>query len=72
MTQNYKRMGAMKKREPFPQEVLDRETRVNEALEAAHKLPHGPERTEALKRAAAMRADDAEAYMESHDLKSPD
>ena len=48
----------MKKRETFPEEVLDRETRAIEAIDAAHKLPNGPARAEALKAAAKLRADD--------------
>jgi hypothetical protein len=32
----------MKQREPFPDGLLERETRAIEALDAAHKLPRGP------------------------------
>jgi hypothetical protein len=49
----------MKKREPFPDDLLERETRAIEALDAAHKLPRGPARLEALKAAAKLRAGDA-------------
>lgn len=65
------RDGAMKKREPFSQDALDHDKRVSEALEAAHKLPSGPQRIEALKKAALL-SSDAEAYTDSNDLKSPD
>jgi hypothetical protein len=34
----------MKKREPFPDDLLEREMRAIEALDAAHKLPRGPAR----------------------------
>lgn len=62
----------MKKREPFPKEVLDRLARANRALDAAHKLPHGPERAQAIKTAEERRIDDVEAYIASHDLRSPE
>jgi hypothetical protein len=58
------RTRIMKKREPFPKEVLDREQRASEALEAAHKLPSGPMRIDALKKAAKLR-DDAEDQMKA-------
>ena len=40
----------MKKREPFPDDVLERETRAIQAIDAAHKLPSGPARIELLRR----------------------
>jgi len=49
----------MKKREPFPDDLLERETRAIQAIDAAHKLPSGPARIEALKVAAKLRAGDA-------------
>jgi hypothetical protein len=51
----------MKKREPFPDDVLERETRAIQAIDAAHKLPSGPARIEALKAAAKLRPGDAAA-----------
>ena len=47
----------MKKHEPFSQNVLDHDKRVSEALEAAHKLPSGPKRSDALKKAAMLGAE---------------
>ena len=61
----------MKKREPFSEQALERDQRVSDALEAAHKLPSGPERIDALKKAAQL-SSDAEAYRDSNDLRSPD
>jgi len=63
--------GIMKKREPFSDEALERDQRVSDALEAAHKLPSGPKRINALKKAAQL-SSDAEAYRDSNDLRSPD
>jgi hypothetical protein len=40
-------------RDPRPK--LDLETEALTALEAAHAMPHGPERTEAMKRAGILR-----------------
>ncbi len=61
----------MKKREPFSKEELDRDQRVSDALEEAHKLPSGPKRIDALKKAAQL-SSDAEAYTDSSELKSPE
>jgi hypothetical protein len=47
----------MKKHEPFSQDVLDRDKRASEALEAAHKMPSGPKRIDALKKAAMLSAE---------------
>ena len=44
----------------FPDDVLERETRAIEAIDAAHKLPRGPARIEALKATAKLRAGDAD------------
>jgi len=46
----------MKKREPFSEEALEHDKRVSKALEAAHKLPSGPKRIDALKKAAQLAA----------------
>ncbi|MGB3044504.1 MAG: hypothetical protein WBB98_15095 [Xanthobacteraceae bacterium] len=61
----------MKKRELFSDEALERDQRVSDALKAAHKLPSGPKRIDALKKAAQL-SSDAEAYRDSNDLRSPD
>lgn len=61
----------MKKREPYSEEALERDKRVSEALEVAHKLPSGPKRIDALKKAAQL-SSDAQAYTDSNDLKSPE
>lgn len=60
----------MKKREPFSEEALEHDLRVSEALDAAHKLPSGPKRIDALKKAAAL-STEAEAYTDSSELRSP-
>jgi hypothetical protein len=61
----------MKKRKPYSEQALERDQRVSDALEAAHKLPSGPKRIDALKKAAQL-SSDAEAYRDSNDLRSPD
>jgi hypothetical protein len=61
----------MKKRAPYSEEALERDKRMSEALEAAHKLPSGPKRIDALKKAAQL-SSDAEAYRDSNELRSPD